>query len=135
MEMNKTTFRLFITLSLLSVLIAISYSAVKDYQYPDLIQQFLDTSENALTWLDWISLVATLIAFCANISLLFFSNIGRFIYVICIPFTLIVPGLSNETVITNQIEDLLFGIDTLMTGFIIALCYFSSASDYFQQAK
>ncbi|GMM83878.1 hypothetical protein [Pseudoalteromonas sp. MTN2-4] len=135
MEMNKTTFRLFITLSLLSVLIAISYSAVKDYQYPDLIQQFLDTSENVLTWLDWISLVATLIAFCANISLLFFSNIGRFIYVICIPFTLIVPGLSNETVITNQIEDLLFGIDTLMTGFIIALCYFSSASDYFQQAK
>ncbi|RZQ54883.1 hypothetical protein C1E23_01515 [Pseudoalteromonas phenolica] len=133
--MNKATFRLFIALSLLSVISAITYSTVKDYQYPDLIQQFLDASENALTWLDWISLVATLIAFCANISLLFFSNIGRFIYVICIPFTLIVPGLSNETVITNQIEDLLFGIDTLMTGLVIALCYFSSASDYFQHSK
>ncbi|TMN92861.1 hypothetical protein CWB72_03790 [Pseudoalteromonas phenolica] len=133
--MNKATFRLFIALSLLSVISAITYSAVKDYQYPDLIQQFLDASENALTWLDWISLAATLIAFCANISLLFFSNIGRFIYVICIPFTLIVPGLSSETVITNQIEDLLFGIDTLMTGFVIALCYFSSASDNFQQSK
>ena len=133
--MNKAIFRLFVALSLLSVISAITYSAVKDYQYPDLIQQFLDASENALTWLDWISLVATLIAFCANISLLFFSNIGRITYVICIPFTLIVPGLSNETVITNQIEDLLFGIDTLITGFVIALCYFSNASNYFKQPK
>ena len=133
--MNKATFRLFIALSLLSVISAITYSAVKDYQYPDLIQQFLDASENALTLLDWISLVATLIAFCANISLLFFSNIGRIIYVICIPFTLVLPGLSNETVITNQIENLLFGIDTLITGFVIALCYFSYASNYFKQPK
>ena len=114
---------------------AITYSAVKDYQYPDLIQQFLDASENALTWLDWISFIATLIAFCANISLLFFSNIGRIIYVICIPFTLVLPGLSNETVITNQIENLLFGIDTLITGFVIALCYFSNAFNYFKQPK
>ncbi|MFY8299739.1 hypothetical protein AAEU28_13315 [Pseudoalteromonas sp. SS15] len=135
MEMNKTTFRLFIALSLLSVISAISYSAVKDFQYPDLVQQFLDTSEQALTWLDWIPLAATLIAFFANISLLFFSNIGRFVYVICIPFTLILPGLNNETVITNQIEDLLFGIDTLITGFVIALCYFSNASNYFKQPK
>lgn len=135
MKMNKTTFRLFIALSLFSVISAISYSAVKDYQYPDLIQQFLDTSEHTLTWLDWIPLAATLIAFCANISLLFFSNIGRLIYVICIPFTLILPGLNNETVITNQIEDLLFSIDTLMTGFVIALCYFSNASEYFKHPK
>lgn len=135
MKINKTTFRLFIALSLFSVISAISYSAVKDYQYPDLIQQFLDTSEHTLTWLDWIPLAATLIAFCANISLLFFSNIGRFIYVICIPFTLILPGLNNETVITNQIEDLLFSIDTLMTGFVIALCYFSNASEYFKHPK
>ncbi len=133
--MNKAIFRLFIALSLLSVISAITYSVVRDYQYPDLTQQFIDASENALTWLDWISLAATLIAFCANISLLFFSNIGRIIYVICIPFTLVLPGLSNETVITNQIEDLLFGIDTLITGFVIALCYFSNASNYFKQPK
>lgn len=130
--MKKTTFRVIILLSLVSVISAITFNIVYDHEYPELIKQYLDASDQSLSQLEWISFAATIVAFVANISLLFFSNIGRLIYVLCLPFTMILPSLNTNTVISNELQSLLFSLDSIMTGLVIGLCYFSSASTYFR---
>jgi len=134
--MSIKFFRILVVLSLLVVISAISASAFFEFELPQALSDYQDSQADApVRMLDWITFLAVIIAFFANISLLFFSNIGRHIYASCIPFTFFLNNFESEIVITNTLEQYFYSIDSLLSGGVLCLCYFSNISQQFSKAN
>jgi hypothetical protein len=134
--MSIKFFRIIVILSLLSVIAAISSSIFLEFEFPKAIYDYQNSlMERPMNNWDWISFFAVVVAFFANISLLFFSNFGRHLYASCIPFTFFLTSFEPEVVITNTIEQQLYSIDGLLSGGVLCLCYFSNISQQFSKTN
>ena len=135
MNITKNKFRLLVatTLSIMVVAIFDVFYSLSNLP-PELVDFVNNQSSNSFGMFDTVFLLFGLLALVGNVGLLFFAKWSPFAYTVGFIFSSL-DTLTYSPSIQTGLQATLYEVNIFLTGFIIALLYFSNVSSYFKNEK
>ncbi|WP_138550980.1 hypothetical protein [Pseudoalteromonas rubra] len=122
-------------MSWLTLVITLLHAILSPPDLPPLLAEYeAHTQKMALTALDWIASVLAVAGLAASVSLLIFSNIGRWVYAVSMPAVYLLGFFGTDFFVSSSAQDALFAVEAMLTGMILCLSFFSDVSQNFTRS-
>ncbi|TMP37347.1 hypothetical protein [Pseudoalteromonas rubra] len=133
--MSVGVFRTIVLVSWLTLVITLIQAILSPQDLPPLLAEYeAHTQKTALTSLDWIASVLAVAGLAASVSLLIFSNIGRWVYAVSMPAVYLLGFFGTDFFVSSSAQNALFAVEAMLTGMILCLCFFSDVSQNFTRS-
>ena len=80
-------------------------------------------------------MISLIICIISSIFIFFLKKPAKWVYLICTALALLIEALMADPLVLHFIPGLLYGIGTLLTGFILALIFFTDVLDVNQTSS
>lgn len=133
--MSVSVFRTIVLMSWLTLVITLLHAVFSPPDLPPLLAEYeAHTQQTALTVLDWVIGILSIAGLAASVSLLTFSNIGRWVYAVSMPAVYLLGFFGSDFFVSSSAQDALFAVEGMLTGIILSLCFFSDVSQNFTRS-
>lgn len=133
--MNKTRFRVIISIAFLTSFIGGFWDFIFDSEDIELVEIYADMveargSQGLEFWSFIISVLASVFTILAYIGLFFFKNVARYLFLFS--FLLIAPLVPFLGIyVSSGLERLIVDISNMMVGAVFAIIFWKPNRDYF----